>query len=280
MRWINPDQPYVERTRRSMAPALKLSPRFVLLERGNSLLRRFRKYAGGAEIVAVRNIAEAKRELSSSPAKALIVNAPTLADFHITPGDLSELPYQTPVITCWVPAEDEAARQMGVVRYLVKPITREALLSALAGLGEDVSNVLLVDDEPDIVRLLSRYMASARRASTQPYRVLRANDGQRALELLRERRPDVVLLDLMLPGVDGFQVLREKNADPAIRDIPVIVISSRDPVGEPVVSNALTVMREGGLSVRDLAACVEAISSVLTPSSQSGGQAPPENPAG
>jgi hypothetical protein len=46
------------------------------------------------------------------------------------------------------------------------------------------------------------------------------------------------------------------------------------------VSDALTVQREGGLSVRDLAACVEAISSVLTPSAQSGGQAPPENPAG
>ncbi len=276
MRWINPDQPYVERTRKSMAPALHVSPRFVLLERGDSLLRRLRKYAGGADIVAVRTIAEAKRELSHSPAKALIINAPSPA---VAPGDWSELPYQTPVIQCWVPAEDQAARQMGVVRYLVKPITREALLSALAELGEHVSNVLLVDDEPDIVRLLSRYMASAERPPAAPYRVLRANDGQRALELLRERRPDVVLLDLILPGVDGFQVLREKNADPAIRDIPVIVISSRDPVGEPVVSDALTVMREGGLSVRDLAACVDAISAALTLSVRSADPAPPGNPA-
>jgi len=80
-----------------------------------------------------------------------------------------------------------------------------------------------------------------------------------------------VLLDLIMPGMDGFQVLQEKSQDPAIRDIPVVVVSSRDPSGEPVVrmstsSDVLTVTRSGGLSVRDLLACIQAVSEALSPS--------------
>jgi hypothetical protein len=61
-------------------------------------------------------------------------------------------------------------------------------------------------------------------------------------------------------------VLQEKGQDPAIRDIPVIVITSKDPSGEPIVSDGLTVTRSGGLSVRDLLGCIQAVSEVLSPS--------------
>ena len=243
------------------------------MEQGESLSHRLREHMGNAEIVTVDDVDAARCELERSPARALIVNAPP--DDQTQDGDglaplaerLADLPYQTPVLSCWAPSSDQAWRPAGVARYLVKPITREMLLATLAELGESVSSVLVVDDEPEIVRLFSRVLASAE----QPYRVLRANDGVRALELLRQRRPDVMLLDLVLPGLDGFQVLREKNQDPAIRDIPVVITSSRDPAGQPIVSDTLTVMRSGGLSVRDLAACAVAISAALTPDGGKGG---------
>jgi CheY-like chemotaxis protein len=161
-----------------------------------------------------------------------------------------------------------------VIRYLVKPITRESLLSALEELGEKVRTVLLVDDEPEIMQLFSRILISAQRG----YRVLRAKSGQRALSLLRERLPDLVLLDLIMPGVDGFQVLQQKAQDPSIRDIPVVVISSRDPARDPIVSSAVTMTRSSGLSASDLLACVRSISETLAPSAQHG-QGPPEKPA-
>ncbi len=268
-RWFNPYQPYEERSRRSKAPPLDLPPRFVVLEQGESLQRRLRHYIEGVEIAPVHSIEEARRELHRLPARALIINAPSLAEVQAPADGLTDLPYGTPVITCWVPAEEEAARRLGVVRYLVKPIGRAALLAALESLGDEVKSVLLVDDEPEVVRLFSRMIASAER----PYRLLRANDGQRALDLLRTRQPDVMLLDLILPGMDGFQVLREKSQDPSIRDIPVIAISSRDPIGQPIVSDTLTVTRGGGLSMRDLVACIEAVSQALTPSARSGDRA-------
>jgi CheY-like chemotaxis protein len=149
-----------------------------------------------------------------------------------------------------------------VIRYLVKPITRESLLSALEELGRGIETVLLVDDEPEIMQLFGRILTSAER----DYRVLRAKSGQRALNLLRERQPDLVLLDLIMPGLDGFQVLQQKAQDPSIRDIPVVVISSRDPVRDPIVSSAVTVTRSSGLSASDLLACVCSISETLAPS--------------
>jgi CheY-like chemotaxis protein len=131
--------------------------------------------------------------------------------------------------------------------------------------------VLLVDDQPEALQLFGRMLALAERG----YRVLQATNGQRALALLRERQPDVVLLDLIMPGMDGFQVLRAKAQDPAIRDIPVIVISSRDPSGEPIVSDTLVVTRSGGLSARALLTCIQAVSGALAPVAPPDDREPP-----
>ena len=258
-RWIHPYMQYEARTRRSKAPTPVVLPRYVLLERGETLRRLCSRYLPGFEVVPVRDLDEAVRELSRSPAQALIVNAPP----HRRDGEsLAHLPHRTPAIACWVPGEEETARRLGIVRYLVKPVTRQTLLSMLESLGEGVKSVLLVDDEPEALQLFTRALSSAGRT----YDVLQAKNGPRALSLLRERRPDVMLLDLIMPGMDGFQVLQEKSQDPAIQDIPVVVVSSRDPSGEPIVSDVLTVTRSGGLSVRDLLVCIQAVSVALSPS--------------
>ncbi len=88
-----------------------------------------------------------------------------------------------------------------------------------------------------------------------------------------------MVLDLIMPGLDGFQVLRQKSQDPAIRDIPVIIISSRDPTGEPIESDTLTVIRCGGFSIRHLLSCIQKISDVLSPSGQPADPGQPEKTA-
>ncbi len=278
MRWFRPYDEYYEyraRTRPSRAPAPRVVPRFVILEKGETLHRLFDRYVHEVEVVSVRDMDEAIRELNYSPAQILIVNVPPFEPLLASMDQLIDLPYNTPVVVCWVPGQDEAARRLGVVRYLVKPITREELLSALQELEDNVESVLLVDDEQEVLQLFGRMLSS----SGHGYRVLRAKSGQRALSLLRERKPDVMLLDLIMPGMDGFEVLWEKSQDPTIQDTPVIVISSRDPSGEPIVSDTLTVTRGGGLSVSDLLTCIRAVSQVLVPSLESADQGRPETPA-
>jgi CheY-like chemotaxis protein len=275
-RWFSPYQRYEGRARTCKAPAPKPIPRFVVLETGDTLLRLFRRYLDEVELVHVECIDEADLELRRSPAQALIINAASFQEAPDPADQLADLPYETPVVTCWVPGEDAVAKQLGAVRYLVKPVTREHLLSALKGLGEDIETVLLVDDKPEVLQLFGRMLASGEHG----YRVFRATSGQQALDLLRERQPDAMILDLVMPGMDGFQVLLEKNEDACTREIPTIVISAKDPAGEPIVSNALTVTRNGGLSIGDLLACVQAFSEVLAPSGSPDDREPPENPVG
>ena len=273
-RWLSSNYEFSVRTRRSKAPAPVVAPRFLLLEQGDTLQRLFGRYMDDVETVAVRDIDGAVDGLSRSPAQALVVNVSPLD--QLSKDRLDGLPYGTPMVTCWIPGDDEAARGLGVVGYLVKPVSNERLLSTVAGVGEDVIDVLLVDDDPEVLRLFTRMLSSAERG----YRVLRAKNGQRALSLMRDRRPDVMLLDLVMPGMDGFQVLREKGQDPTIRDIPVVVISARDPMNQPIASDSLTVTRGGGLSAPEILACIRSVSEILSPAARPAGRAQPEKLAG
>ncbi len=256
-RWVSDAAVREARTRPSKAPRLPPQPRYVLLDPAGSLLRLLGRYLSDSELVAVGDADAALAELTRSPAQALIVNA--AEEGHVPAA--AWLPFGTPLLVCRVPGELEAAHRLGVMHYLIKPIPRETLLKTLAALGDNVTDVLVADDEPEALQLFARMLASAER----PYRVLRASNGRQTLELLRQRRPHALLLDLIMPEMDGFQVLEEKRCDPLIRDIPTIVISSRDPVGAPIVSEGLTVARSGGLSLRELTACVQAVSAVLAP---------------
>ena len=265
---------YRLRRREFKARLPSVTPRFVVLEKGKNLQRMFNRYLDGVEVVLVPGFDEALTELDRSPAQAFVVNELSLDEPFPLKDSLARLPYGTPALVCRVPGESQVSSRLGVMHYLVKPIAQEALLSVLEDLGQPVENILLADDNQEALRLFSRMLS----ASGKGYNVIRATNGLRALTLLRQRRPDVLLLDLLMPGMDGFQLLEEKKHDPAIRDIPVIVISSRDPSGDPVVSDSMLVSRNGGLSVRDLVNCIRAISETLNPVDSPDGPAQPENP--
>ena len=251
---------YRLRTRRSQTPPPAITERMVVVDPEQTLQRLLCRYLPEVEVQAAPDVAGAVSALRDSPAQALIVN---VSPFDEVPPMPADLPFGTPAITCWLPGEHEAAKRLGVVEYLIKPLSRDKLSATLARLGEELRTVLIVDDEEDELHLFARMLES----DEHRYNILQVTTGQRALSMLRSRHPDVMLLDLMMPGIDGFQVLREKRRDPAIRDVPVIVISSRDPAGDPIVSNTLTVTHSGGLSQRNLIACIQALGGILAPSS-------------
>lgn len=87
--------------------------------------------------------------------------------------------------------------------------------------GEGRPRILIVDDDPVILRLLQINFR------LEGYDVDAASRGDEALRRAREAMPDVVVLDIMMPGVDGFDVLRQLKEDPTSRDVPVILLSAR-----------------------------------------------------
>jgi signal transduction histidine kinase/CheY-like chemotaxis protein len=247
-RWFNPHETYVPRDRPSKAPHQTPSPRCLVLEEGNMVRRLFERYLGDVEIVPVTDIDRAVSELNKSPAQLLVINHRQGAEILNSVSSRNRLPLGMPAIAFWLPGGRDYADEMGVFRYLIKPVTKEMLLGTLEKLGDGIQSVLLVDDNPEVLQLFGRILASAQRG----YRVWRASDGQQALEMLRKRKPDVMILDLIMPDVNGFQVLKEKGNDPSIRETPVIVITAQDPSGMPKMSDTVSVSREGGFSSRDL----------------------------
>jgi len=258
-RWFSPYTEYQERPKTSRAPLPKAKRRFVVWERGQLLGRILKRYAD-AEIVSVSNLEAAKDTLAQEPCEALLVNdtfdGPLARCFRDTPS----LPYETPIVLCNFPQDAAESGRASIISYLVKPVSRSALNSALNQLEARPKTVLVVDDDPEALRLFQRMLI----AQDPEVRVFRAADGQEALNLMRQERPDVVLLDLVMPTLDGFRVLEIKANDPAICDIPVLIISARDPVGQPILSNGLALIRPGGLSVGQVLRALQALTEIAT----------------
>ncbi len=111
---------------------------------------------------------------------------------------------------------------LGAVEYLSKPVDAEALIAIIRSLGRERADVLIVDDDAVSRTLLRRILAK------DGLQVHEATDGARGLAQMRRLRPDVVLLDLVMQEVDGFAVLEAMRQEADLRDIPVIVVTSKD----------------------------------------------------
>ena len=85
-----------------------------------------------------------------------------------------------------------------------------------------MAKILVVDDHPQIVRLLQRVL------QTDAHEVIAASDSEEALQKVDQGGPALVILDVTMPKMNGYEVLRELKSDPATQQIPVIMLSGRD----------------------------------------------------
>jgi signal transduction histidine kinase/DNA-binding response OmpR family regulator len=113
---------------------------------------------------------------------------------------------------------------LGAFDYLVKPVEISTLLDSLsrAGVLASRGHLLVVDDDADVRQLLTQELVSA------GYRVQSAAGGSEALEAMAQERPSAVLLDLMMKPPDGFEVLCRMREDPALREIPVVIVTAKE----------------------------------------------------
>jgi signal transduction histidine kinase/DNA-binding LacI/PurR family transcriptional regulator/AraC-like DNA-binding protein len=118
---------------------------------------------------------------------------------------------------------------MLTVDYLTKPVAGTALSQAMERYGlaggdcGDLHTILVVDDDPEILDMHARLVAE----NIPGCRVLRANNGRAALDMMREKIPSLVLLDLMMPELDGAGVLKVMQEDERLRGVPVIVMTAQ-----------------------------------------------------
>lgn len=267
---------YKMRTRPFRAPLAQPMPRIVVLEKGHTLGRLIGRYMDDVEVETVGEIQEAMHLLRHAPASAILVDGFCCDDPALLDRALTRLPYAPPIVTCWFAGDEAVARELGIACYVPKPVTRKRLLSAVDAIGQEVHTVLVVDDEPEVLRLFTRILSSTERS----YRVLRATTGARALHLLQSEQPDLMILDLVMPEMDGIQVLRQKAADPNIRSIPVIATSAKGLSTEPLRTDRITIASYGGLALTDFLACIRIVGRVQAGKKKSGDPGPGGTPAG
>jgi signal transduction histidine kinase/DNA-binding response OmpR family regulator len=210
-------------------PAAEPGPTVVVVEddrRSFDLLRVYLE-AAGARVVSARDGKEGLDTVRRlSPAGVILdILLPGIDGWDVL-AQLKADPATAAIPVIVVSMLDERGRgfALGAAEYLVKPVGKEQLLAALyraAAMPEQKHAVVAIDDDPLAIELV--------RASLEPegWTVLGAPTGQEGLALIREQRPSAVLLDLLMPGMDGFEVVEALRADPGTRSIPVVILTSK-----------------------------------------------------
>ncbi|MBI2939795.1 MAG: response regulator [Chloroflexi bacterium] len=210
--------------------------------------RLLQRYLDGCRVVPVESIAAARKLRASAPLRALVLTGSSWPEVWQQANQARVQIGDRPVFACHLWGRRDLARELGVVDYLVKPVLREQLARVLRQRGRLPRDVLVIDDDPEMVNLLERLTHSiARRA-----KVRGVYSGADGLAALRERRPDLVLLDLLMPDLDGYAVLQAIRADEALRGIPVVLVTARGKDEETRTSEMLSITRAGGLTVGEL----------------------------
>lgn len=133
-----------------------------------------------------------------------------------------------PVVILSIVADSNKGLSLGAAQVLQKPVSADELQAALAKLGfvkpannQPGAKVLVVDDDPKAVEIISSYLEHTR------HTVLRAYGGNEATNIAKSQLPDLIVLDLMMPEINGFEVVEELKKDKRTAAIPIIIVTSK-----------------------------------------------------
>jgi signal transduction histidine kinase/DNA-binding response OmpR family regulator len=168
--------------------------------------------------------------------------------------ELSEIP----VVLVTIMRDRDLGFALGAADYVTKPLDREMLMRVVGRhvRGDGKAQVLVVDDDPKTREMLRRTLQKA------GWTVAEAADGCEAIEALERAKPALVLLDLMMPGMDGFEVLERLHADETWREVPVIIVTAKDLTAEDVDrlnGRVVKVLQKGAYQRRDLVRDIHAM---------------------
>ncbi len=174
---------------------------------------------------------------------------------------------EIPVIMISMVDDKEMGHALGAAEYLVKPIDRDRLAALVRKHSCEAPpcSVLIVEDDPAAREVMRRTLEQ------EKWKVCEAENGRVALDTVAKRGPDLIILDLMMPEMDGFEFVAELRRNEEWRDIPVIVVTAKDLSSEDrtrLAGRVKRIFQKSAMSREQLAA---EIRSMLSQSSRRGG---------
>ena len=245
----------------------RTEPSVLVLHDDLRVLPLLRRYVPGYHFQLAETAAQAHALICEASPAAVMVDTTWAARCGASIAELG-LPPELVVIECPLPSAQRVGALVGAVDYIVKPVSREDLSRALARLDKPAATVLVMDDEPDFVRLIERMLT----ADHPSLRVLEAFGGKQGLDILRAEHPDLVLLDLVMPDMDGYAFLEQMASDPTTQDTSVVIISATG-LGEDAVPIAgdVRLVRQSGFSLTEILRMLQATLASVTPPITAGG---------
>ncbi|MEA3345193.1 MAG: ATP-binding protein [Chloroflexota bacterium] len=230
------------------------------------MVRLFQRHLESYRVIGAQSLREARRLIQEERPRALVLSLPPEGDEAGLQRVGFSPDYGIPIVTCPIPSGRHLADSLGVADYLIKPVSRERLLKMIESWDGQARRLLIIDDDPSMVRLLARMLRSA----PCSYHIGMACGGDEGLDMMREMRPDLVLLDLIMPPPDGFEVLERMRAEEGWRDIPVIAVTAKDLMAEDVSRSQgklLGVWKEDGFSTWEIISGLQGLLDSLGPPS-------------
>lgn len=167
-----------------------------------------------------------------------------------------------PVVIVSIVDNKELGFSLGAVEYLIKPIEREKLINVVNACvpterdkGKPM-NILVVDDDEKAVKYMSTILENA------GFEVLKAYSGKAGINLAVNSNPDLMILDLIMPEVSGFDVIERLRVHPATKGIPIIICSAKDITSEEkkvLNGNILAIIQKSSHTKEDLLAAIKKI---------------------
>jgi CheY-like chemotaxis protein len=207
------------------------------------------------DLQCVETVSECIEKVNAQPVWAIIVDPAKVSAEIIDQLKNNPSLRGIPIITHSMPPE-ASENQAGTVEFFSKTVTSESMMEPLFRITRmQKGEIMVIDDDPDARELYGAILAGA---GYTPHLVA---SGKEALELLdKERLPQVILLDLLMPGMNGFQVLEHIQAHTAWKQIPIVVLTSKtlsDEERELLREEAQILLEKGKFSIRNLAERIE-----------------------
>jgi signal transduction histidine kinase len=248
----------------SLPPAWEADrPRVAVVDADPAVAALVRRHVTHCDVLQVDSFDQLAQQVITHPVELIIQNITPIHDeshgiaAHEEPSELGGVP----IIRCSLPSKAWLANELSVAACLNKPITDAQLLREINRIGS-VTTILVVDDDRGFCQLIERMLSAA----PQHFVVWHAYDGEEGLQAMRAHRPDLVLLDLIMPNVDGFEMLARKAASPEMASIPVIALSVTSAAEDALLRKGshLTVDRVGGLKLPEILRCLSGLTDALT----------------
>lgn len=235
-------------------------PLALLIHNDTRALALLRRHIANCEFVLAENAEEAQALMKELAPDVVLVESGSVGEWKRLTASHPAAP-EMPVLIVPLTSARQTGAAFGASYYLPKPVGREDIAFVLKRLARAPRTALVVDDDPHIVRLIGRILRSV----SPEIQVMEAFSGEEALALAQARPPDIIFVDLYMPGMNGEAFIRAVQLDTRLARTTIVIVSVRSVEQELApIQGELWIQREHGFTLSELLCLIEANLCTLT----------------